>query len=62
MNMSCSEYLYEKKTLNNEDVFYLIRYALTGNPVGAPIGDIAEVLGRKNVVMRVGEAAQLFSQ
>jgi hypothetical protein len=47
MNKSCSEYLFEKKTLNNEDVFYLLRFALTGNPVGAPIGEIAEVIGKK---------------
>ena len=53
MNKSCSEYLFERKTLNNEDVFYLIRFALTGNPVGAPIGEIAEVIGRKHVVLRI---------
>ncbi len=49
MNQTCSEYLFEMKTFNNEDVFYLIRYALTGNPVGAPIGEIAEVISRKEV-------------
>jgi hypothetical protein len=49
INKICSLYLYENKDRgwNNEDVFFLLRYALTGNPVGAPTGDIAEVLGMK---------------
>lgn len=46
VNKTCSEYLSERPTLSNEDVFYLIRFALTGNPVGAPIGEISEVIGR----------------
>jgi glutamyl/glutaminyl-tRNA synthetase len=60
MNMTCSEYLHEMKTFNNEDVFYLIRYALTGNPVGAPIGEIAEVVGRKEVENRIADAVLVF--
>jgi glutamyl/glutaminyl-tRNA synthetase len=48
------------KTFNNEDVFYLIRYALTGNPVGAPIGEIAEVISRKEVLIRVEQAILVF--
>ena len=56
VNRTCSEYLFEKGNLNNEDVFYLLRYALTGNPVGAPIGEIAEVIGKKEVVIRCGDA------
>jgi transketolase len=31
----------------NEDVFFLFRYAMTGNPVGAPIGEISEVIGKE---------------
>jgi hypothetical protein len=41
-------YLYEnakKKNLKNEDVFFLLRFAITGNPVGAPIGEICEIIG-----------------
>ena len=34
----------------DEDIFYLFRFAMTGNPVGAPIGDISEVITRKAVV------------
>ena len=60
MNKTCSEYLHEMKTFNNEDVFYLIRYALTGNPVGAPIGEIAEVISRKEVQRRVEQAVLVF--
>jgi len=60
MNKTCSEYLHEMKTFNNEDVFYLIRYALTGNPVGAPIGEIAEVISRKEVQRRVEQAVSVF--
>ena len=46
MNKVCSEYLFKEKIYNNEDVFYLIRFALSGNPVGAPMADIAEVIGK----------------
>ena len=46
MNRVCSEYLFKEKIYNNEDVFYLIRFALSGNPVGAPMADIAEVIGK----------------
>ena len=40
-------YLYENKERNwkNEDIFFLLRFAITGNPVGAPTGEIAEVIG-----------------
>jgi len=49
MNRVCSEYLFKEKIYNNEDVFYLIRFALSGNPVGAPMADIAEVIGKQQV-------------
>lgn len=44
-------YLFEQNTkhnkgLKNEDVFFLFRYAMTGNPVGAPIGEISDVIGK----------------
>ena len=47
INKICSLYLFENKDrkFKNEDVFFLLRYALTGNPVGAPTGDIGEVIG-----------------
>jgi hypothetical protein len=55
LNKICSVYLYEQNTkhgliLKNEDVFFLFRYAMTGNPVGAPIGDISEVIGKDQVL------------
>ena len=45
-------YLYENRDrkFKNEDVFFLLRYAITGNPVGAPTGDICEVIGYKEVI------------
>ena len=49
MNRVCSEYLFKEKIYNNEDVFYLIRFALSGNQVGAPMADIAEVIGKQQV-------------
>lgn len=61
VNRTCSEYLFEQGNLNNEDVFYLLRYALTGNPVGAPIGEIAEVISKKEVVFRCGDAQAVFN-
>jgi hypothetical protein len=49
-------YLFEnakKKNLKNEDVFFLLRFAITGNPVGAPIGEICEIIGQKDVLDRI---------
>jgi len=34
-------------------VFFLVRYAITGNPVGAPIGEIGEVIGKEQVLARL---------
>ena len=45
-------YLFENKEKDwkNEDVFFLLRYAISGNPVGAPTGDIGEVIGLKQII------------
>lgn len=44
INKACSVYLYEqaqkKNFLKNKDVYFLLRYVITGNYVGAPIGDV----------------------
>lgn len=46
MNKVCNDYLVETGGIyNTEDVFYLLRFALSGNPVGAPMADIAAVIG-----------------
>ena len=47
INKICSMYLYENRDrgFKNEDVFFLLRFAVTGNPVGAPTGEICEVIG-----------------
>lgn len=49
VNKVCTMYLYENRDQrwNNEDVFYLLRYALSGSFTGAPTGEIAEVVGLK---------------
>ena len=51
LNKACSVYLYNRSkdggpALKNEDVFFLFRFSMTGNPVGAPIGEISEVIGK----------------
>ena len=65
LNKACSLYLYEQNqkanfNYKNEDVFFLFRYALTGNPVGAPIGDIAEVIGKSSTLRRLSDAQEVF--
>ena len=42
-------YLFENsdRGWENQDVFFLLRYAISGNPVGAPTGEIGEVIGLK---------------
>lgn len=62
MNKVCSEYLFREKIYNNEDVFYLIRFALSGNPVGAPMADIAEVIGKQQVEERITAAIEVFKR
>jgi hypothetical protein len=55
-------YLYENQDRNfkNEDVFFLLRFAITGNPVGAPTGDICEVIGFNSLKTRVNNAITHF--
>ena len=64
LNKECSKYLFEQSktgnALKSEDVFFLVRFALTGNPVGAPIGEISEVIGRKATLERLEDASNLF--
>ena len=65
LNKACSQYLYEQNkkldfNYKSEDVFFLFRYAMTGNPVGAPIGDISEVIGKKAVLARLVEGQDVF--
>ena len=40
----------------------MFRYAMTGNPVGAPIGDISEVIGKEAVLKRLIAAQEVFSK
>ena len=54
INRICSLYLLENqdRKLKNEDVFFLLRFAITGNPVGAATGEICEVIGLPEVINR----------
>lgn len=58
VNKVCSMYLFENRDRNfkNEDVFFLLRYAVSGNPVGAPTGDICQVIGYSAVIQRCKNA------
>jgi len=51
-------YLYENRDRGwkNEDVFFLLRYAISGNPVGAPTGEIGAVIGLQQMILRCGNA------
>jgi glutamyl/glutaminyl-tRNA synthetase len=55
INKACSMFLYESKDkgYKNEDVFFLLRFAVSGNPVGAPIGDICDIIGYNSVIERI---------
>jgi glutamyl/glutaminyl-tRNA synthetase len=52
---TCNGYL-KQLSLKSEDVFFLLRFAITGNPVGAPVGDICEIIGIEATIERL-EAA-----
>ena len=62
INRICSLYLFENKDkkLKNEDVFFLLRWAVSGNPVGAPTGEICEVIGLAEVLDRCQNALQFL--
>ena len=66
LNKACSKYLYEQSKkgdpFKNEDIFFLFRYAMTGNPVGAPIGEISEVIGKKEVLQRLYDAQTVLEE
>jgi len=57
-NKICSLYLFENADRNfkNEDIFFLLRFAITGNPVGASTGEICEVIGISEVIQRCKNA------
>lgn len=50
--------MYENKNkgYKNEDVFYLIRFAVTSNPVGAAVGEICDIIGHDQTVKRLKNA------
>eukprot|EP01017_Pseudomicrothorax_dubius_P043082 TRINITY_DN7117_c0_g1_i4.p1 TRINITY_DN7117_c0_g1~~TRINITY_DN7117_c0_g1_i4.p1 ORF type:complete len:314 (-),score=98.37 TRINITY_DN7117_c0_g1_i4:29-970(-) len=49
-----SEYIFAKKdSVKNEEVFHLVRLALTGKTSGVSVGDICDVIGKKEAVSRL---------
>ena len=50
-----------KGKFKNEDVFFLLRYVITGNPVGAPVGEICDIIGRDTVIKRLKAAHEHIS-
>jgi hypothetical protein len=57
-------YLFENqdRKLKNEDVFFLLRFAITGNPVGASTGEICEVIGLPEVISRCQNAVEYLQK
>ena len=59
-NKICSEYLAEQNQagaeMKSEEVFFLLWYAITGNPVGAPVGEVIEVVGKTQTIERIESA------
>ena len=54
VNKACSMYLFENKEKNyKKNIFYLLRYSVSGNPVGAPVGDICDIIGKASVLKRM---------
>ena len=52
-NKSVSEFLYSERKFKNEDVYEVLRFSLTGRLQSPPVGEIAEVLGKKEVLARL---------
>lgn len=62
---NCSKYLKEiahSQGFKNEDVYFLLRFAVTGNPVGAPVGDICEIIGKEQTLQRLEEAGHFLKK
>ena len=64
INEICTAYLQENegRGWKNEDVFFLLRYAISGNPVGAPTGEICEVIGLEQVIQRCHKTIEYLNQ
>ena len=62
INKVCSHYLFQNKDkgFKNEDIFFLLRFAVSGNPVGAPTGDICEVIGLEQTIKRCKNAIEML--
>ena len=60
-NIAISEYLFHNRSIKNEDLYKMLRFALSASPKGPPVGDISEVLGRKETLLRLEEAAALLT-
>lgn len=59
LNKAMSLFLYEKREqLVNEDVFFLMRFIITANTVGAPVGEIMEIIGKKESLRRIEEGKE----
>ena len=59
VNKTLSIYLYNNRTtLVNDDVFFLMRLVITANNVGAPVGNIMEIIGKKESLRRIEEAIE----
>jgi glutamyl/glutaminyl-tRNA synthetase len=55
ISQACSQYV-KSNSLKNDEVYSLLRFAITGNPVGAPVGDICEIVGKEAVCRRLQQA------
>lgn len=58
-NKVISKYIMEEnasRSLKNKDVYNVLRFAISGNPVGPPIGEVVQVLGKETVFRRLNTA------
>ena len=46
--------------MKSDEIYSLLRFAITGNPVGAPVGDICEIIGKEQTIERVERAGKFL--
>ena len=55
----CSSYIYEQTLkgvhLKNEDVFILLRFAITASRLGGEVGDVWEIIGKSITLKRISD-------
>lgn len=59
----CSEYLYQnRKILKNEDVFLLLKFAISGHETFLLLAEIFDILGKEKILIRLENLKKIIKE